>query len=186
MDIIGYSLRVSSPPHTVVPFRFCPSCASAAIHAADGKSVRCATCGFVYFHNNAAATGTVVRYGSEILFIERGQAPAKGLLDVPGGFVDYGETLEQAAIRETFEETGVRLDAVTYLASFPNDYEYRGVLYRTCDVYFEARLSTRPRAQAADDAAAIVWRRPSEVQANELAFASVRRLHRLLSAAESD
>ncbi|MEM1437256.1 MAG: NUDIX domain-containing protein, partial [Pseudomonadota bacterium] len=151
---------MTTSARTAVPFRYCPACGQEALTAADAKSVRCEACGFRYFHNCATAAGVVVRFEDEVLFIERGHDPARGLLDVPGGFADYDESLEQAALRETREETGIALDGIRYLASFPNRYDYAGVLYHTCDVFFEAELQSRPVAVAADDAKAIVWRRP--------------------------
>lgn len=160
--------------------RFCPRCGERALQPKDSRAVHCERCEFLYYHNNAAAAGTVVHCGDEVLFIERGENPAKGLLDVPGGFVDYGETLEQAAIRETHEEVGLLLERVAYVASFPNVYRYRDVVYQTCDVYFEAHLHTKPRLQAGDDAAACHWRRPADVAPEDMAFDSVRRLLRLL------
>ena len=103
-----------------LPLTFCPRCGEDSLRPTAAKSVHCDACNFLYFHNNAAAAGTVIRCGDEVLFVERGLEPSKGLLDIPGGFVDYGESLEQAAIRETQEEVGVQLDRVEYLTSFPN------------------------------------------------------------------
>ena len=151
--------------------------------AASGRSSRTTgapftvrSCDFLYYHNNAAAAGVQVRCGEQVLMIERGQAPSRGLLDVPGGFADYGETLEQAAMRETREEVGLKLDSVRYLASFPNVYRYRDMVYQTCDVYFEASFDARPDVVAADDAAACTWRIPAQLEPDELAFDSVRAL----------
>jgi NADH pyrophosphatase NudC (nudix superfamily) len=102
--------------------RHCPRCARNTLAAHDGKAVRCDHCGFLYYHNNAAATGVVIWSGDRVLFSERRREPARSLLDMPGGFVDYGETLEEAVIREAREETGIELDEVEYLVSFPNVY----------------------------------------------------------------
>lgn len=164
-----------------LPIKYCPRCGEARLRPHAAKAVHCAGCGFKYFHNNAAATGTVIRCGDHVLFVERGRDPAKGLIDVPGGFVDYGETLEQAAIRETHEEVGVQLKHVEYLASFPNVYRYSDVVYQTCDVYFQVRLPERPTVRAGDDAAACHWLRPADLAPPDLAFDSVRRLVRLLA-----
>lgn len=159
-----------------LPVRFCPRCGASDLGPHGDKAVRCRACAFKYFHNNAAACGVVIEHAGEVLFVERGRDPAKGLLDVPGGFVDYGESLETAVLRETREEVGIALTHIDYLASFPNVYRYADVVYRTCDVYFRARLSERPETVAGDDAAACAWRRPGDVTDAELAFDSVRRL----------
>jgi ADP-ribose pyrophosphatase YjhB (NUDIX family) len=163
-----------------LPVRVCPRCGRTGLRARDSKAVHCPNCDFLYYHNNAAGTGVAICCDDDVLFIERAYNPAQGKLDVPGGFVDYGETLEEAALRETREEVGLVLPKVDYLASFPNVYRYNEVVYSTCDAYFIARFETRPQVRAADDAAACHWRRPRDVAAGEMAFDSVRGLLHLL------
>ena len=58
-----------------------------------------------------AAVGAVVFHNAQVLLVRRGQAPAEGLWAIPGGSVKIGETLQQAAEREIFEETGVTIIA---------------------------------------------------------------------------
>ena len=53
------------------------------------------------------AVGAIVFRNSEVLLVRRGAPPNRGLWSVPGGAVEIGETVEQAAVRETREETGV-------------------------------------------------------------------------------
>ena len=55
--------------------------------------------------------GAVVFREDRVLLIRRGQAPAKNLWAIPGGSVEIGETLQQAAEREILEETGIRIRA---------------------------------------------------------------------------
>jgi ADP-ribose pyrophosphatase YjhB (NUDIX family) len=76
-----------------------------------------------------------------ILLIKRAHEPRKGFLALPGGFVDAGESAEEAAARECKEETGVTACGIAYLASFPNIYVYKTVRYTTCDIFFTARAS---------------------------------------------
>ena len=59
---------------------------------------------------------------------------------MPGGFVDQNETAENAVVRECLEETGVQPEKVKYLCSFPNDYLYKNIAYKTCDLFFEASI----------------------------------------------
>jgi len=53
------------------------------------------------------AVGAVVFKDNQVLLVRRGKAPSKGLWAIPGGSVDLGETLQAAAEREIFEETGI-------------------------------------------------------------------------------
>ncbi len=55
--------------------------------------------------------GAVLRRGDEILLVQRGRDPGKGLWAVPGGKVRFGETLRAAVERETMEETGLDVEA---------------------------------------------------------------------------
>jgi ADP-ribose pyrophosphatase YjhB (NUDIX family) len=91
-------------------FKFCPSCASKNIAFKDGKVFRCPDCGFVYYHNIAAATGCVISVpssdGERIVLLVRGKEPAIGKLDLPGGFVDIGEGVIEGLHRELREEIG--------------------------------------------------------------------------------
>lgn len=112
------------------------------------------------------------------LFLERAREPAKGLLGLPGGFVDPGESVEAALTREVAEEIGGVLGPATFLASFPNRYPFAGVEYHTCDLYFRAELITDPADLRAEPAevAALKWLKPEDVRAADLAFPSLRAL----------
>ena len=122
-------------------FQFCPSCGARTIRCFDERQWVCARCGFTLYNNVASAVAVVIadKYGG-ILLETRAKEPRKGYLALPGGFTDRDESAEQAAIRECFEETGLRLEKVEYLCSFPNDYEYKNIAYKTCDIFFTAAL----------------------------------------------
>lgn len=64
------------------------------------------------------AVGAVVFRNDRVLMVRRGKPPAEGLWAVPGGSVELGETLQQAAEREIFEETGVRIQAAEPVLTF--------------------------------------------------------------------
>jgi 8-oxo-dGTP diphosphatase len=61
------------------------------------------------------AVASVVIKRKKILLVRRGNAPSKGLWGLPGGAVEIGETIVQAAIREVEEETGVKVEVIKYL-----------------------------------------------------------------------
>jgi 8-oxo-dGTP pyrophosphatase MutT (NUDIX family) len=87
-------------------FTYCPACASKKIRFDHGKVFRCPDCGFTYYHNTAAATACIVRAKAGLLFLVRARDPGKGLLDLPGGFVDPGEGAIDGLRREFIEELG--------------------------------------------------------------------------------
>ena len=164
--------------------RFCPRCGAAGWQSTDGRQHDCPACGFQYFHNLAAAVSAVIRCDQEIALIVRGRDPGRGLLDLPGGFVDPGESLETAVLREVHEEIGLHLSAPRYLFSIPNTYHYRGVDYRTLDAIFEFTLDSRPDLSCPDapgndmrgndEVLAVEWRRPADVAMADIAFTSVQ------------
>lgn len=160
------------------PFRYCPACAAETGQWVAGREFRCPGCGFRFFQNVAAACGVVVRRGEHFLFLERAKNPAKGLLGLPGGFVDPGEGVEEALAREVREEIGGTLGPLTFLGSFPNRYPFAGVEYHTCDLYFSADLVGDPASLRADpdEVASLVWLPADAVQTDRLAFPSLRSL----------
>ncbi len=158
-------------------FRYCPSCRSSEIRFEDGKAYRCASCGFLYFHNVATAAGALVIAGEKLVFIVRAKEPAAGLLALPGGFVDPGESAEAAVRRECREEIGWEPQEMEFLSSFPNRYEYAGILYNTCDLFFVVRaplLLPEDLTPDPKEAAGIVFLRPEDVALERLAFDSTR------------
>lgn len=92
---------------------FCGQCGgalSAGWNAAEQRTrQRCSSCGTIVYQNPRVLVTTIVACGASILLCRRANEPAAGLWALPGGFMECGETLEEAAARETFEETGVRV-----------------------------------------------------------------------------
>ena len=103
--------------------------------------MRCTECGYVYFHNTAAAVAGIIESDGGVLLTVRGKEPEAGLFDLPGGFVDYNESFEQALVREVREELGIDVEITSWLCSFPNTYIYKRVTYCTCDVFFICRCT---------------------------------------------
>ena len=109
--------------HPLELFRFCPVCGSNKFIENNNQSKRCETCGFIdYINPKAAVVAVITNTKGDILVCRRAKDPAKGTLDMPGGFTDLNETAEEAVIREVKEETGLTVTATRYLFSLPNSY----------------------------------------------------------------
>lgn len=136
---------------------------------------RCDACGFTLYFNAASAVAAIIlRDDGHALFIRRAREPGKGRLGMPGGFVDLGETAEQALAREVREEVGLDLTSPRYLASHPNQYAFAGVTYTTLDLFYTASAVEPDRAIALDAVESLVWADPLTVDLQEIAFDSMR------------
>jgi 8-oxo-dGTP pyrophosphatase MutT (NUDIX family) len=155
-------------------FRFCPRCGSESLATEEHRAVKCGICGFLYFFNSAAASGAFVFHQGRLILCVRAKEPGKGKLDVPGGFVEYDESVEEALRREIAEELGIETSHYHYLASAPNDYLYAGVLYKLTDLFFVCEAPDIGGIQAADDVADFLIVPPGEVDPELFAFNSTR------------
>ncbi|MGK0305952.1 MAG: NAD+ diphosphatase [Gammaproteobacteria bacterium] len=151
----------------------CVKCAQPSLIKQGEKTYECALCGFVYFHNVAAAVCAIIVCNQQMLLVERAQQPSKGKLDFPGGFVDYNESNEQALKRELLEELQLPVNNMQYLFSYPNSYLYKDVLYSTLDSFFEITLDTMPDLiLQQEEVSRYLWLDVSSLTTQELAFAS--------------
>lgn len=157
-------------------FRYCPRCGSSHFVANDFKSRRCEDCGFVFYLNASAATAAIiVNDRDEMVVIHRRDDPGKGLPDLPGGFVDCGESIEEGMKRELEEELGLKANDMRFLFSRPNRYLYSGLIVPTVDCIFLCRVPHDVTLRASDDAADVEWVPVDEVDASAFAFESTRK-----------
>jgi len=92
-----------------------------SLKAGDPDRPVCVACGFVVYLDPKVAVGTIITKDSQLVLVRRAINPGYGLWVFPGGFVDRGEEVERAAIREAREESGldVRLDRLVNIYSYP-------------------------------------------------------------------
>ena len=162
--------------HPLEKFAYCPVCGSKHLEVHNFKSKQCRDCGFTYYANPCSATAAfIVNDRDEMLVVRRAKEPAKGTLDLPGGFVDMGETVEQGMIREIKEETGLDVTNIQYLFSSPNVYMYSGIGVHTLDMDFLVRVhGSVPVIKAADDAAEALWIPITQVNPANFGLTSIR------------
>jgi mutator protein MutT len=157
-------------------FNHCPRCGAPGTGERSGNPFGCQACGFVLFLNAASAVAAfVIGAGNRVLYTRRAKDPAQGKLGMPGGFVDEGETAEDALRREVTEEVGLELQTLRYLCSYPNTYEYRDVRYHTLDLFFVAAPVDPASARSLDAVEAIEWLDPATIAPADIAFDSMRR-----------
>ena len=171
--------------HPLETFHFCPKCGSEDFEIHSPLSRHCNHCGFTYYQNPRASTAAFILNGKgELLIARRAKDPAKGTLDLPGGFVDNEETAEQGMVREIKEETGLEIttENIEYLFSVPNVYRYSGMDIHTLDLFFLCHVEGEPTVNAEDDAAELTWLPLREVYVERFGLRSIRQaVHRFLA-----
>jgi ADP-ribose pyrophosphatase YjhB (NUDIX family) len=156
-------------------FRYCPKCGQDALQQFGENGFICELCGLKYFQNTASATGGIIKTPKGIIITERANDPSRGLLDLPGGFTNYNETLEDALTREVKEELGISIDSLTYLASFPNVYKYAKITYFTTDVFFTAHWDCSSEPVLSDEIARYFYVDPQQINLEQFAFESTKK-----------
>ena len=163
-------------PHPLHQFAYCPKCGAKTFVERNEKAKQCTTCGFVYYFNPSSAVACFIRNPEgELLLVRRAKEPAKGTLDLPGGFIDMNETGEEGVGREVWEETGLKVEKATYQFSLPNIYIYSGFSVHTLDMFFLCTVKDMSHFSAMDDVADSFFLPLSEIRPEDFGLDSIRR-----------
>lgn len=161
--------------HPLAQFIYCPRCGSEHFVVNNKASKRCDRCGFVYYCNPRAAVVALIRdEKNRLLVARRANEPAKGTLDLPGGFTECYETAEISLCREVLEETGITITSARYLFSQPNIYPFSGIDIYTMDLFFEVRVSSDIQFSSHDDVAELNWVDIKSIDINLFGLQSIR------------
>ncbi|MBR0038188.1 MAG: NUDIX domain-containing protein [Bacteroidales bacterium] len=159
-------------------FHYCPLCGSNRFGIMAENARRCEDCGFTYYTNPRGATvAVIVNDADELLVGVRTNDPAKGTLDLVGGFADLDETIEETMCREIHEESGLEVQPsqLRYLFSVPNTYPYSGICIKTIDMFFELRINGHPALKGMDDISTLHWLPLKDVCIDDFGLNSVRK-----------
>ena len=161
------------PPET---FRHCPMCGKQPAKV-GGNPFRCKSCGFVFYFGPAVAVGGILTDAEgRILLIRRARDPGAGKYGLPGGFVDEGETGEEAVIREIKEEVGLTATVSSYLCSFENLYDHNEIIAPILDIYYLCQTeSFDDLALAPDEVSEFEFAIPTKAHLDNMAFPANRR-----------
>lgn len=145
---------------------FCPRCGAPAT-VQFPRSMRCTRCEYVAFYNPKPVGCAIARDDDgRVWLARRGHDPGRGLWSMPGGFVDLGESVEEAIVREVREE----LDVHASLGELVGVYSHADD--RVVVIVYEARIDGTPRAT--DEAPEVRAFARDEIPWDELAFANDR------------
>jgi ADP-ribose pyrophosphatase YjhB (NUDIX family) len=127
----------------------------------------CGGCGTIHYENPRVVVCAIVNWRERILFCRRSEDPGKGLWTLPLGFLECGETLEEGAARETFEETGVKID--------PTELELSSIMnlvaIHQVAVSFRASCRERPTVCAGKECVETAFMSEKELTDADLAWA---------------
>jgi ADP-ribose pyrophosphatase YjhB (NUDIX family) len=157
--------------HHAPEFRFCPRCGGTLsrqqLKPIEPARLVCGDCTFIFYDDPKVAACTIPILDGKIVLLKRGIEPSYGKWVFPGGFLDRGERVEEAAIRETREEVNLKVEVTQLL----NVYSYPG--YPVVVVVYMAEV-VGGQLQAMDETLEVRTFSSDEVPWDELAFPSTR------------
>jgi NAD+ diphosphatase len=162
------------PTHPLKVLKFCPKCGSSELIPNADLSLKCSDCGFHFYVNAAAAVAAlVVNEEGKLLLTRRAVDPDYGKLDLPGGFIDPGESAEEAVKRELWEELGMKVKSVEYVTSAPNEYLFSDISVFTLDMAFRVVPETISGLKAQDDILDFRFYTENEIDFNQIPAPSI-------------
>jgi ADP-ribose pyrophosphatase YjhB (NUDIX family) len=156
---------------TAEDYRFCPRCGAGLerrqLKAGEPARLVCQGCGFVLYLDPKLAACTITLVQRGIVLLRRANEPQRGKWVFPGGYVDRGESVLAAAVRETYEEVGLRVAVTGILDVYSTPGEDVAVV-----VYAAHAEGGSPRV--GDEASEVAVFSPESIPWDELAFDSTR------------
>ena len=152
-------------------YRYCPRCAtrleSRQLKEKEPPRLVCPACAFVFYFDPKVAACAIFMLDGGIVLLKRGIEPEKGRWVFPGGFVDRGESVQDAAVRETLEEVNLKVSLVGIL----DTYSFKGndvvVIVFSADV-------VGGTLEARDECLEVATFAPESIPWDQLAFESTR------------
>jgi ADP-ribose pyrophosphatase YjhB (NUDIX family) len=156
---IGLAVSNMSNNEKLPRARFCASCGARTewtIRAGDHCPVElCPVCGAVFFRNSVPCAGALIVEDNRLLLIRRTIEPFRGFWDVPGGFLEEGEHPKEGAVRETMEETGLKVRPERFIGIYIDRYCGDGSC-TTLNIYYLCSVESG-EPQPLDEADKVEW-----------------------------
>ncbi|MBI3620069.1 NUDIX domain-containing protein [Candidatus Roizmanbacteria bacterium] len=156
-------------------FRYCPRC-SGRFQKKKENLLLCGKCHFHLYVNPRVTNGIILENeNEEILLVKRKYPPKRDYWDIPGGFLDFKETIEESMSREMKEELGLQFHAFKYFHSYYGTYTFQGLRYHTLCIMFIGKIKHVTRLEPTDDVSEVRFFKWNRVPFSRLAFVEVRK-----------
>jgi len=156
---------------------FCPHCGAGSLDSIGIREFFCQICQFPFFMNVAsAAAALILNEQNQLLLTRRNRNPMKGMLDLPGGFIEPFETAEEALKREIQEELNLRIVSMEYFTNLPNEYTYKGMTYFTLDFAFICKVESTDNLVLDDENSEVVWVDPQLIHIDKIGLCSIKKI----------
>lgn len=160
-------------------YKFCPRCGANLvkkfIKQEQTERLICENCNFIFYINPVPAVAIILMNNRQIVLVKRKYQPRKGMWSLPAGFMEFGETAEQTAIREAKEETNLDIKVTELFGVFPGFDDPR--VHVVLIVYYGEIINGQ--LSPGDDASEVNFFPMNDIP-NDIAFKSHRRILELL------
>lgn len=166
-------------------FKYCPNCQNKLLK--NSNSIFCSNCSF-YFYHNPSPTNGVIFYNEkqEVLLVKRKFNPKKNYWDIPGGFINLNENLEESIKREIFEELSfkINLKKLKYLTSVNDYYQYKKIKQFTLCMIFTYQIGNEEikKIKLNDDVSEYKFFSQKNIGWKKIAFSGIEKSLKLFFA----
>jgi NAD+ diphosphatase len=140
--LLGVAARAVQVAEWARTHRFCGACGSATLLAAGERSFKCVNCGHMAYPRISPAMMVLVRKGDQVLLAQHAQYTVKRFVPL-AGFLEAGETIEEAVHREVAEEVGLRVHNLRYFGSQSWPFPHSLMIAFTAD-YLDGEIRIDP------------------------------------------
>lgn len=154
--------------------KFCNICGEKYIKQ-DGTVIICANSHRFYINPKTCVAVILLNSENKLLLVKRNIEPKKGYWDIPGGFVEANESLEQATQRELSEELKIQAHELEYFSSDPDFYDYQNISYPILNTFFVGKLPEKA-IQIDDEISEYGFFDIDNIPLEEIAFESIKEV----------
>ena len=152
-------------------YRCCPKCGFGMNQDSDGNFY-CLSCKFVFWQNSKPTVTAIISWEGKVLLGQRNIEPFNGWLDLPGGFLKYGEHPIDGLKREIREEIGVDIMSCLPHGIFMDTYNYKDDIYSILCLHYRVWINPNDikKISAGDDMETLTWVSMDQLDIDKVAF----------------